>query len=312
MKIKKILIIILLVFPYNSIFGQQEASFSLYMFNHQLLNPAYVGAKEYTSITLGSRSQWSGFPGAPETSSLSVGHLLKNKNLGLGFSVIKDRVGPTDKIHLSVDLAYHLPLNEKGLKLGLGIKLNSRSLSLDTNMFIPVSINDPFFSDDLNDNFAPNIGFGLYLHSPKFYFGFGIPNFIEDEEIYLNRNYYFFTGALFNLNQSIKIKPSILVQKSKILPWIYDNSIIFSYKEIFWLGPQLRANIKEIAPNQTTAGFFGAIAGFNLSKHLSLGYAYQGTLANKNSGINNTSHEFLIRIHLFPKSIGDLRSPRLF
>ena len=78
------------------------------------------------------------------------------------------------------------------------------------------------------------------------------------------------------------------------------------------MGPQLRANIKEITPNQTTAGFFGAIAGFNLSKHLSLGYAYQGTLANKNSGINNTSHEFLIRVHLFPKSIGDLRSPRLF
>ena len=60
----------------------------------------------------------------------------------------------------------------------------------------------------------------------------------------------------------------------------------------------IKTVIKEIAPNQTTAGFFGGIAGFNLSKHLSLGYAYQGTLANKNSGISNTSHEFLIRIHI--------------
>ena len=311
MKIKNILIIFLIL-NHQIFFGQQEASFSLYMFNHQLLNPAYVGAKEYTIITSGSRVQWEGFPGAPVTNSLSIGHLFKKKKKGLGFSAFNDKLGPLNRNHLSIDLAYQLAINDQDLRLGLGIKLNTRSINLNTNIFSAIVDNDPLISDNLNENISPNIGFGLYLHNNKFYFGFGIPNFIEDDEIYLNRNYYFMTGAILNLNQSIKIKPSILVQKSKILPWTHDISFIFLLKDIIWLGPQMRASVEDISPNNRTAGFFGAVAGIYISKNILFGYAYQGTTANKYAGIKNSSNEFLIRIHLFPKTRGKLRSPRLF
>ena len=45
---------------------------------------------------------------------------------------------------------------------------------------------------------------------------------------------------------------------------------------------------------------------------MSLGYAYQGSLANQAIGITNTSHEVLLRIHLVPNAKGFIRSPRLF
>ena len=89
-------------------------------------------------------------------------------------------------------------------------------------------------------------------------------------------------------------------------------SFIFLLKDIIWLGPQMRASVEDISPNNRTAGFFGAVAGIYISKNILFGYAYQGTTANKYAGIKNSSNEFLIRIHLFPKTRGKLRSPRLF
>ena len=81
MNIKQKLFLLLLLVPTTSfIWSQQEAAFSLYMFNHQSINPAYVGAQEYTQITVLNRAQWNGIIGAPETQAISVGHLFKNKN----------------------------------------------------------------------------------------------------------------------------------------------------------------------------------------------------------------------------------------
>lgn len=292
--------------------AQQEASFSLYMFNHQSINPAYVGATGYSQITVGSRNQWDGILGAPVTHAVSVSHLFKNKNLGFGISSINDKIGPTERVNIAADMAYHLKLNAQGLKLGVGLKFSSRSLQLDTSLLTYIDSNDPFLGISQDYNFSPNVGFGLYLQNKNFYFGVGVPYFIEDEELYLQRNFYAIGGALINVGSFLKIKPSILLQKTESLPLVYDNSVLFSINDIFWIGPQHRSNIKNGLPNQNTAGFFGGFMGVNISQNLSIGYAYQGALANANIGITNTSHEILLRYQFSPKNIGFLRSPRLF
>ena len=47
--------------------AQQESSFSHYMFNHQAVNPGYVGARGVANFTSVLRSQWTGIEGAPLT-----------------------------------------------------------------------------------------------------------------------------------------------------------------------------------------------------------------------------------------------------
>ena len=84
------------------LFSQQEASFSQYMFNQQLINPAYVGAQSYTQLSILNHSQWLNIEGAPETQALSVGTKL-SKKIGIGFSAFNDRIGPARNTSSSIE-----------------------------------------------------------------------------------------------------------------------------------------------------------------------------------------------------------------
>ena len=313
MNIKQKLFLLLFAVPtINFVWSQQEAAFSLYMFNHQSINPAYVGAQDYTQITVLNRAQWSGIIGSPETQAISVGHQFKNKNLGLGFSSIVDKIGPVQNTNASLDIAYHLPLNDKNLRLGLGLKLSGRSYQLDNSMLTPFNSLDRVFTEPINSKFLPNVGMGAYLHSEKFYIGIALPYLLEDIEVNLKRNYYLFFGGLLNSTKKIQFKPSFLFQKTEILPLAYDMSILIVINNKFWVGPQLRTTASGGIPGKESAGFYGAIAGFYINNNLSIGYAYQGATMNKKLGITNNSHELFIRFNLLPKVSGILRSPRLF
>ena len=106
----------ILVMTSSMVHSQQEAFFSLYMFNHQLINPAYVGAQDYTQLTMTNRSQWQQFEGAPITQAFSIGHKFRSK-IALGGSVVHDKIGPLKNTSASLDFCYHLNLNDKNLKL---------------------------------------------------------------------------------------------------------------------------------------------------------------------------------------------------
>ena len=51
-------------------FSQQDPQYTQYMYNMNVVNPAYAGSKENLSIGLLYRDQWSGFEGAPKTFTL--------------------------------------------------------------------------------------------------------------------------------------------------------------------------------------------------------------------------------------------------
>ena len=70
-----------LLFSLSFSFAQQESSFSHYMFNQQIINPAYSGARGLNSFTSIVRSQWSGIEGAPLTQTLSFNAPISSRNL---------------------------------------------------------------------------------------------------------------------------------------------------------------------------------------------------------------------------------------
>ena len=282
----------ILVMTSSMVHSQQEASFSLYMFNHQLINPAYVGAQDYTQLTMTNRSQWQQFDGAPITQAFSIGHKFRSK-IALGASVVHDNIGPLKNTSTSLDFSYHLNLNDKNLKLSLGLKFTKRYNSLDYSMINPLEDFDITFSTQPENDSKINFGTGFYLHNEKFYVGVGIPYILEDDLVGLKRNYYLITGGLIKLNNSFQLKPSLLFQATHGNDLIYDNSVLVVFKNRVWLGPQYRAKLSSFLPNQKKSGYYGVIAGIHLNKNMSLGYAYQGSLANQAIGITNTSHRLL-------------------
>ncbi len=293
------------------LFSQQEASFSQYMFNQQLINPAYVGAQSYTQLSILNHSQWLNIEGAPETDALSVGTKL-SKKIGIGFSAFNDRIGPARNTSSSIDFAYHLKLNENDLKLGLGLKMSGRLNSLNLSDIRTVQSGDNLFSFQSQNELNLNFGAGFYLYSPNFYLGLGVPFLLEENTFNIQRNFYLITGGIFRLSETIQLKPSFLIQKTAEIETIYDNSVWLVFNNRFWIGPQYRSSLKNAIPSRKAGGYFGAIAGIYISKSLSLGYAYQGAIGNQSLGITNTSHEIMLRFQFLSKYRGILRSPRLF
>lgn len=112
-----VLIALVTLFEANA---QQDPHYTQYMYNMNVINPAYAGSKENLSFGLLYRKQWVDIQGAPSTFTLS-GHSPVGKNVGLGLSVISDEIGPVKERNVYGDFSYTLNLGGEH-KLALGLK----------------------------------------------------------------------------------------------------------------------------------------------------------------------------------------------
>ena len=285
-------------------YAQQDAQFTQYMYNTININPAYAGSRGALSIFALHRTQWVGLDGAPVTNVASVNTPLNESNLGLGVTIINDKIGPTTENTISADVSYTVPTSET-FKLSFGIKATANFFNLDINRLNPAEA-DPSIRD-FNNKFTPNIGAGVYLHSDKAYIGFSIPNFIEsdrydDNEVAIFKekiNYYLIAGYVFDMNESIKFKPALLTKIVEGAPIQVDLSGNFMFNDKFVLGVAYR-----------WSAAVSAMVGFQVSEAMYIGYGYDHDttrLKNYNSG----SHEIFLRYEIF-KNNGKITTPRFF
>ncbi|OXB01704.1 hypothetical protein B0A75_04495 [Flavobacterium oncorhynchi] len=287
--------------------AQQDAQFTQYMYNTISINPAYAGSRGALSVFGLYRTQWVGLDGAPETSSFSVNSPISNSNLGIGVSLVNDKIGPTNENNFSTDLSYSIQTSAN-FKLSFGIKGTVNLFNLDINKLNIEDQGDPQFQD-LRNKISPNVGAGVYWHSDKAYVGLSVPSFIEtnryddnDVAIYKDRiNYYLMGGYVFDLDkyQYIKFKPAVLVKMVEGAPLQVDLSANFMFNDKFVVGAAYR-----------WSAAVSAMAGFQVSDGLYIGYAYDHEttkLQNYNSG----SHEIFLRYEFF-KNYGKITTPRFF
>ena len=286
-------------------YAQQDAQYTQYMYNTINVNPAYAGSRGVLSIFGLYRTQWVGLDGAPETGAVSVNSPIANSNLGVGLSFVNDRIGPTNENTISADISYTIRTSET-YKLSFGVKGTANLFNLDVSKLNPQDSDDPMLKD-LNNDFSPNVGAGVYLHSDKLYLGASVPNFFEtkryddnDVAVYKERmNMYFIGGYVFDLSPSLKFKPAFLTKIVEGAPLQLDVSGNFLINEKFVLGAAWRWDAA-----------VSAMAGFQITDGLYIGYGYDletTKLANYNSG----SHEIFLRFELFKKQ-EKIVSPRFF
>ena len=300
-------IVLVLLFCSAVSFAQQDAQFTQYMHNTININPAYAGSRGVMSIFGLYRTQWVGLYGAPETGTVSLNTPVNNSNVGLGFSLINDKIGPTNETNFSVDFSYSIPTSATA-KLSFGIKGSGNVFNLDPNKLQMEDQGDPQFSDFKN-KFSPNVGAGIYYHSDKGYVGLSVPNFIEtnrydDNETAIFKeqiNYYLIAGYVFNLDryEMIKFKPAVLAKMVEGSPLQVDASANFMFNDKFVAGVSYR-----------WSAALSAMAGFQVTKSMYVGYAYDRETTKLNN-YNSGSHEIFLRFE-FLKNYSRITSPRFF
>ena len=298
------ILIFALLFTGMLSYGQQDAQFTQYMYNTINVNPAYAGSRGAMSMFALYRTQWVGLDGAPVTSTVSMNTPLNESNLGLGVSLINDKIGPTTENTISADLSYTIPTSETW-KLSFGIKATANLFDLDATKLNPVDGTDPSLQN--YNTFSPNIGAGVYWHSDKAYVGFSIPNFIEtnrydDNEVAIFKeriSYYLIGGYVFDLSDTVKFKPAFLTKMVEGAPLQVDLSGNFMFFDKFMLGASYR-----------WSAAMSAMVGFQVSDGLYIGYGYDKETTNLDN-YNSGSHEIFLRYELF-KNNNKITTPRFF
>jgi len=300
---------LILVFMFFSIVShaQQDAQYTQYMYNTIEVNPAYAGSRGALSVFGLYRTQWIGLDGAPETSTFSVNTPLKNTDLGLGVSLVNDKIGPTVENTLSADLSYTIPTSESW-NLSFGIKGTANLFNIDINKLTYEDQDDPQFQN-LKNKFSPNVGAGLYFHSDRAYVGLSVPNFIEtnrydsdDVAIFKEKiNYYLIAGYVFNLDrlEYIKFKPAVMAKMVEGAPLQVDVSGNFMFNDKFVLGLAYRWSAS-----------VSAMAGFQVTKGMYIGYGYDHETTQLRK-YNSGSHEIFLRFEFF-NNYNKMISPRFF
>jgi len=287
-------IIILFIAVCNA---QQDPQYTQYMYNLSIINPAYAGSKEGLSLGALYRKQWVNIEGAPNTLTFFA-HTPVKKNVGLGLSVVSDRVGPVEETNIYGDFSYTLNFNEDH-KLAFGIKTGATFHKIDFSTIYPTLINpDDVFSQSNPNITSMNFGFGLFYYSKNFYLSLSIPNILETKYLSYNTMYYgsevahYFvsSGYVIELSDNLKFKPFVLLKSSFSAPMSMDLSANFLINEKLELGTSYRLEDS-----------FGLMANFAVTENIRIGYAYDHIISDLKV-TTPASHEIIL---LF-----DLKNPK--
>ncbi|HSP11816.1 MAG TPA: type IX secretion system membrane protein PorP/SprF [Salegentibacter sp.] len=302
---KKVYLIILILFVATPATAQQLPQFTQYMYNTISINPAYAGSRDGFSATALNRNQWAGINGAPNTQTLSIHSPLRNDKVGLGLSVINDKAGYENYTYLYSDFSYRLDLSAD-VSLSMGLKGGFSYYNLDEDLFTePTVMDDPFFQDRFN-KWTPNFGLGFYLSAQDWYIGASAPKLINNNNHEYNEflameqvHYYFTGGYVFDLSDNVKLRPTGLVKLTSGAPLSVDISSTFIFNEKFYLGGTYRID-----------DALGAFLDVEIFDGFRAGYAYEHSISDLRP-YTSGSHEVLL-IYEFRFKNTRYKSPRFF
>ncbi len=313
MKHSYLTLLILILLGTFSSKAQQDPQYTQYMYNTEVVNPAYAGNREALSFGLLYRTQWVNFgDGAPKTGTFTVNSPVGN-NMGLGLSVVNDRIGPAVETNFNIDYSYSINTSETG-KVSFGLKAGFDVLDVDFSKLNIYDPNDPYFQQNNIDNkLQPQIGAGIYYNTEKFYAGLSVPNFLTTkhfdtgsiantsvETTAAERMHYFLiAGYVFDISDNLKFKPATLFKMVSGSPLQADVSANFLIYNKLTLGAAYR-----------WSAAMSGLVGFQATDNIFIGFAYDYQTTDIEA-YSDGSYEIMLRFELFNRPERVL-TPRFF
>ena len=302
---KNLVIILFTILFAHQIHAQQDPQYTQYMYNMNIINPAYTGSTEGLAVGALYRSQWVGIDGGPETFTFNI-HSPVGKQVGLGLSVISDEIGPVKETNAYLDFSYTVPVGTV-TKLAFGIKGGFTFHDIGLIGLDVIDDFDPNFQSNINET-TPNIGAGIYFYKPnKYYISASVPNILNGVHLDTqgrkigseSEHFFAAAGYVFDLSENFKLKPHALLKYALDAPLSYDiNANVFMY------------DLVEVGLGYRLEDSFSGMINFQVSDNLRIGYAYDAIRSDLDI-VTNSSHEIFINFDLnFSTKVS--RSPRYF
>lgn len=311
----QLVLVFFLVAGSASMKAQYDAMFSQYMFNELAINPAYAGSKEAMSVNLLHRQQWVNFPGRPVTTSFSLHGPMMKEKMGIGLTVLNDRIGVLNRNLVYASYAYRLKLNKTStLSFGLMTGLDNQINKFNTlNVSDASSVSDPMFATGAANINAFNFGSGIYFSSKKFYCGLSVPRMLDNygrvnssgESYKITKmeaykfTYYLTAGAMFKLNEDLKLRTNAMVKAVQNAPAQLDLGANLLINDIVWTGLSYRTNASA-----------AILLGVQVNKQFLVSYNFDYDL-NKIQKYSQGSHEIVLN-YLFSYKGKKIVTPRYF
>ena len=271
-------------------FSQQESYYTLYRYNMNVINPAYAGALGKNVFAFTSRRQWSSMQDAPSTLAFSYSSEREN-NVGLGLSVVSDKVFIEQQTFAYVDFSYKLDM--ESTQLYLGLKAGGNFYSADPRALSAYSASSDPAQQQLS-RFNPNVGAGALLKGELFWASFSIPRLFnvkrESDNLAVTAkdrmHSYLGGGVDLPIGSGLLVKPSVMLRKVKGLPVTTDFTGMLSWQNQFDVGISYRSSSSFALLSVISLGGFD------------IGYAYETPTASSLSQLNLKTHEIVLRINL--------------
>ena len=307
----KILILIAVIssFYVTELSAQQDAQYTQYMYNTLSINPAYAGSRDGLSALLLYRTQWVGLDGAPDTGTFNIHSPFGDEqNVGLGLSIVNDRIGPTQETYFDVSFSYSINTSDDG-RLSFGLNGGGSLLDIKYSELSAYNNGDVLLQSDIDNKFSPQIGAGVYYrNADKWYLGLSVPNILETkyfDDASLSQasermHFYLMGGYVFDINQDLKLKPAFLVKQVSGSPLQADVTANALYKDKFTFGLAYRWDAA-----------VSGLLGYQVSESLMLGFGYDREVTDLGqTKFDAGSFEVFLRFE--PRDLTKILSPRFF
>ncbi len=315
----KLIFFIFFIMKNITVYSQQEAHYTMFMYNNMILNPAFAGARRIPSVTALYRNQWMGFEGHPTSFLVSYDSPLKKSRLGVGMTASHQQEGIVYRDFAQLSLNYDvINTEDMTLRIGMnGLVKKYRFDLRDPEIYVK-NVNDIYLVEESPYLLNTNMGMGVYFDMKSFYIGVSSPNLIKNP-IELNKNHgfnpnsveqrhlYLQTGGFFRLgSESFHLKPSVMVKYVKNAPISADLNLGLMYNRTFLIAGAFRTGNSKYGGSDALS----AMAFFQVDDQMGIGAAYDFTLSAIKTN-SSGSIEALLRYD-FIKNKKSLNNPRFF
>lgn len=270
-------------------YAQQDPLYSQYIFNPFIINPAYAGfSKDLTGLAA-YRLQWAGYEGSPVTMNAS-GHIaLADNRMGLGLTILQDKIGTNKTSEFLISYGYHIGFRNNS-RVSFGLQAGVVNYRNDFND-LTIDKNDPKFQSSISE-FSPSFGAGIIYSSDKVYLSFSVPKMLDGKtttedniDVVLYSQQLYGMGAyLFTLSHRLKLKPFVMTRYITGAPVSTDFGVALNADDSYTLGLFTRS-----------LHTYGAMMKINLGDMLRVGYIFE-LPTDKSVGLNYTAHEITVGI----------------